>query len=291
MILVTGANGKTGRAVINSLLPKGEAIRALVHRSEQIPQLQTLGVSDVIAGEMGDVDVIKKTLDGVRAVYFICPAMHPEEAAIGNEMINASREVGLEHFVYHSVLHPQLSKLPHHHEKLKVEEILIESGLNYTIMHPGMYMQNILDLWKRIEQQKVYAVPFGTSTLLSMVDLEDVAEAASIVLTGNGHYASSYDLCGPEALSAVKIAEVLGIQLGSTIKAESIPIDIWEQHARGFGLGDYQVSTLSAMFRHYAQYGFQGNPNVLSWLLGRPTTSFAAFIERTIMLQTASDGQ
>lgn len=286
MILVTGANGKTGRAVIHSLLPKNEAIRALVHRREQIPQLQTLGVSDVIAGDMGDVDVIKRALDGVRAIYFICPAMHPDEAAIGNELINVSRIAGLEHFVYHSVLHPQLSKLPHHREKLKVEEILIESGVNYTIMQPGMYMQNILDLWKRIEQQKVYAVPFGISTHLSMVDLEDVAEAASIVLAGKGHYGSIYELCGPEAISAVKMAEVLKTHLGSAIRAETIPIDIWEQLARSSGLGDYQVTTLSTMFRYYAQYGFQGNPNILSWLLGMPATSFAAFIERTIMQQT-----
>jgi hypothetical protein len=60
-----------------------------------------------------------------------------------------------------------------------------------------------------------------------------------------------------------------------------VSLETWERRARESGLGDYQVETLVKMFRYYECYGFWGNPRVLSWLLGRPPTTFAAFVERS----------
>jgi len=62
MILITGANGKTGRAIIKALLTKGERIRAFVHRTEQIQQIESLGVMEVVAGDMMDQKAIDEHL-------------------------------------------------------------------------------------------------------------------------------------------------------------------------------------------------------------------------------------
>lgn len=285
MILVTGASGKTGEAVTRSILGKGRKVRVLVHRPEQISRMQSMGGHDVIAGDMRDRNAMDRALDGVRAMYHICPAVHPDESVIGKEMIAAALSAGVDHFVYHSVLHPQLEALSHHRQKLLVEEHLIESGLRYTIMQPAIYMQNVLEFWERIVQQGVYEAPYGIHAHLSMVDLEDVAEAASIVLTEPGHGAATYELSGTDALSAVEMAITLGQLLGRSVRAEDLPLDLWETQARSSGLGDHQVKTLSAMFRHYAENGFLGNSNVLTWVLRRPPTDFAAFVERTMQQQ------
>jgi uncharacterized protein YbjT (DUF2867 family) len=289
MILVTGASGKTGQAVTRSILGKGEKVRVLVHRPEQISRMQSIGVHDVTAGDMRDRNAMDRALDGVRAMYHICSAVNPDESVIGKEVIAAALSAGVDHFVYHSVLHPQLEALPHHRQKLRVEEHLIESGLRYTIMQPAIYMQNVLEFWERIVQQGVYATPYGIQAHLSMVDLEDVAEVASIVLTEPGHAAATYELSSAEALSSVEIATTLGQLLGRTVRAEDMPLDLWGARVRSSGLGDYQVKTLSAMFRHYAENGFLGNPNVLTWLLRRPSTGFAAFLERTMRQQMPKD--
>jgi len=114
-----------------------------------------------------------------------------------------------------------------------------------------------------------------------MVDLEDVAEAAAAVLTEPGHVGAVYELAGTEVLSQAEVATILGQQLGRPVRAEAVPLETWERRARESGLGDYQVETLVKMFRYYERYGFWGNPRVLSWLLGRPPTTFAAFIERS----------
>jgi NAD(P)H dehydrogenase (quinone) len=178
------------------------------------------------------------------------------------------------------VLHPQTGAMPHHWQKLRTEELLLEAGLPYTILQPAAYMQNVLAYWDQIVQQGVYAVPYATETRLGMVDLEDVAEAAAIVLTEKGHAGATYELASADVLSPVEVAAVLERQLARPVRAQAVPLDLWERGARASGVGDYPVETLLQMFRYYEHYGFSGNPQVLTWLLRRPPATFAGFIER-----------
>src|SRR3989304_6140188 len=106
MILITGAGGKTGRAVMRALISKGEPVRALVHRSDQIQRVDSLGVREVLAGDMNSASKMDRAVRGVRAIYHICPNVSPDEVSIGQTAIAAARAAGIEHFVYHSVLHP-----------------------------------------------------------------------------------------------------------------------------------------------------------------------------------------
>ncbi|MDH4135958.1 MAG: NmrA family NAD(P)-binding protein [Anaerolineae bacterium] len=281
MILVTGAAGKTGRAVIQSLVAKRVTVRALAHRPAQVRLVEEIGAREVVVGDMRLQATMDQAAQGVRAVYHICPNVSPDEVAIGQVAIMAARSAGVEHFVYHSVLRPQIEAMPHHWQKLRVEEQLFESGLSYTILQPAAYMQNVLAHWDQIMVQGVYPVPYAVETRLGMVDLEDVAEAAAVVLTEPGHAGAVYELAGAEVLSQVEVATILGQQLGHPVRAETVPLETWERRARESGLGDYQVETLVKMFRYYECYGFWGNPHVLSWLLGRSPTTFATFVERS----------
>jgi len=158
---------------------------------------------------------------------------------------------------------------------------LFESGLFYTILQPAAYMQNVLAHWDQVMEQGVYPVPYAVETRLGMVDLEDVAEAAAVVLTEPGHAGAICELAGAEVLSQVEVAVILSQQLGRPVRAEAVPLETWERRARESGLGDYQVETLVKMFRYYERHGFWGNPRILGWLLGRPPTTFAAFVERS----------
>lgn len=282
MILITGAAGKTGRAVIRALVSRGQSVRALVRRPEQAQPVQEFGVQEVVSGDLRDPAAVGQATRGVRAVYHICPNMHPDEAAIGQIVIAAARSAGVQHFVYHSVLHPQVEAMPHHWLKMRVEEQLFESGLSCTILQPAAYMQNVLAQWNSIVQDGIYPVPYRIETRLGMVDLDDVAEAAAIVLTEAGHAGATYELAGAEALSQIEVASVLAGCLDRPVRAETVPLETWEQRARASGLGSYQIETLVKMFRYYGQYGFWGNAQVLGWLLGRPPTTFAAFCQKAL---------
>ncbi len=280
MILVTGAGGKTGRVVLKALAARGEAVRAFVHREEQASAVRALAAQEAVVADMRDEATLRRALEGVRAVYHICPNVNPDEQVIGNLAIGAARSTGVERFVYHSVLHPHIKAMPHHWNKLRVEEALLESGLPFTILQPTAYMQNVLAGWEAIVERGVYSVPYPVETRLSLVDLEDVAEAAAIVLTEPGHAGATYELVGTEAMTQVEVAKGLSQKLGRTVRAEAQSVETWERWARASGMGDYQIETLIKMFRYYERFGLTGNPHVLGWLLRRPPTTFEAFVAR-----------
>lgn len=257
-------------------------MRALVHHESEVASLRALGAGEVVAGDLRNPGEMEPAMKGAAAVYHICPAVQPDEAEIGQNMIMAAQNAGVERFVYHSVMHPQISALPHHAKKLRVEDALIQSGMAFTILQPSSYMQNILEGWDRIVKEGEYATLYGLSAHMSLVDLDDVGEAAARVLTEDGHEAATYELCGPEALTAAAMAETLSSHLGRTVTPVDVPIDQWEARMRTDTHNDYEPTTLATMFRYYAQHGFTGNPRVLTMLLNHPPTTFAEFAARRL---------
>ncbi len=282
LILVTGASGKTGQAVVRALAQAGVATRALVHRQEQVAPLQELGATDVVVGDLRDDQSLREALQGIDAVYHICPPVQPDEAAIGQRMIALASEAHVARFVYHSVLHPQIEAMPHHAQKLRVEMALIQSNLPFTILQPAAFMQNLREIWSRIVEQGIFASFFGLHAGMSLVDLDDVAEVAVRVLTEDGHLFATYELSGPAVLIAAEIAGTLSQTLGRPVTAENLDIDKWAQRMRNHGMPDHGVQTLATMFRYYEQHGLTGNPHVLTMLLKRPPTDVAGFIARML---------
>lgn len=287
MILITGAGGKTGRTLVKAL-SGSEAVIALVHREPQVSVLKSLGADKVIAGDMRDEAVIRSALQGVRAVYHVCPNMSPDETIIGNLVITEARrarQAGVEHFVFHSVLHPHTEKMNHHWRKLRVEEMIFESGLPFTILQPAPYMQNLLAGWKSIVEDGVLRVPYSVNSKFSFVDLEDVAEAAKIVLAGSNHLNAIYELAGTSPMSHVEVAEIFGRALKRDVRAEREEIGGWRLRVQG--MSEYAIENLVRMFEYYDQWGLAGNPTVLRWLLGREPSSLERFFDRTVKANDA----
>jgi len=282
MILVTGASGKTGKAIIAALAAKREQVRAFVHHPDQARAVVEQGAAQAVVGDLRDEAALTSAMEGARSVYHICPNVSPEEIAIGQAAIAAARSAGVEHFAYHSVLHPQAEAMTHHWNKLRVEELLFASGLPFTIVQPTAYMQNILAGWKLITEQGIYAVPYPAETRLSLVDLEDVAAAVANILTEVGHTRAVYELVGTPGLQQSDVAQTLATSLNRPVRVERISIDTWREQAVAAGQGQYQVETLVKMFHYYEQYGMCGNANVLSWLLRRAPQTLIGFMERTV---------
>ena len=282
MILITGAGGKTGRALIKAL-PKTEGICAFVYREEHVSIVKELGADKVVVGDMHDRSAIQSAMQGARSVYHICPNMNPDEFGIGKLAIDEARKAGVEHFVYHSVLHPQTGKMNHHWQKMRVEEMLFESGLPFTILQPAPYMQNLLAGWKSISEDGVLRIPYSINSKFSFVDLEDVAEAAQTVLTEPGYSHAIYELVGTLPMSHVEIAEICSGVLKREVRAEKEEIRVWRLRAeRNLGMSEHALENLVKMFEYYDQWGLTGNPNVLRWVLKRAPTSLGVFIHRIV---------
>ncbi len=281
MILITGAGGKTGRTLIKAL-SKVESICAFVHREEHVSIAKSLGAEKVIVGDMRDKSAIRSAMQSVRAVYHVCPNMSPDEKVIGKLVIGVARESEVERFVYHSVVHSQTEKMTHHWQKLRVEEMIFESGLPFTILQPALYMQNLLAGWKSIVENGILRVPYSVDSKFSFVDLEDVAEAAKVVLTEPNHENAVYELAGTLPLSHVVVAEIFSRLLKRNVRAAKEEISDWRLRAERNSMDEHAIENLLKMFEYYDQSGLAGNPNVLRWLLKREPKSLESFIERTI---------
>jgi uncharacterized protein YbjT (DUF2867 family) len=279
MILLTGASGKTGKSLVK-VLSKAESVCAFVHREDQISVAQSLGAEKVIVGDLRDETTLHLAMEGARAVYHICPNMSPDETVIGNLVIRAAKKAGVGHFVYHSVLHPQIEVMNHHWQKMRVEEMLCESGLPFTILQPAPYMQNLLAGWKNIFADGVLRIPYSVHSKFSFIDLEDVAEVARVVLTEPNHLSATYELIGTPMLSHVDVAEILSRVLNRNVRAEKEEISNWR--SRMGGISVYALENLVSMFEYYDQWGLTGNPNVLKWILKREPTSLKMFADRIV---------
>jgi uncharacterized protein YbjT (DUF2867 family) len=282
MILVTGAAGKTGLAVIRSLAARGVQVRGLIHQENYRSSVIEAGAESAILGDLLSEEDIRKAMEGIQAVYHIPPNVHPREVDIGRLVIQEAFRECVDHLVYHSVLHPQLEDMPHHWLKLRVEEQLIASGLPFTILQPTAYMQNISNQLENINREGVYEVPYSVNTRLCLVDLLDVAEVAAIVLTEGTHIGAVYQLVGTGLTSQDEIASLLSKLLGHEINAVQVSLEDWQEQVAESGLGSYQVSTLVKMFLHYQNHGFSGNPRMLHWLLGRQPTTLKECLSREI---------
>jgi uncharacterized protein YbjT (DUF2867 family) len=282
MILVTGAGGKTGRAVISALAKKKQLVRALVHREEQVHRVESSGATEVQVGDMGSSDTLERALDGAESVYHICPNVHQDEFQVGKSIVASAVSAKVGHFVFHSVLHPQIESMPHHWMKMRVEELLLGSGLRFTILQPAPYMQNLQGQLSDIVERGIYSVPYSANAPMSLVDLEDVGEAAANVLTNPAHVGASYELAGPEILTPNQMAEILSRHLNRVVHVAQISLETWRHQAETARLGGYQIETLEKMFAYYNRNGLWGNPLTLKTLLGRQPTSFSEYVERTI---------
>jgi len=284
MILVTGAGGKTGRILIKTF-SSVENVRAFVYRNEFVSVARSLGAEDVFVGDLCDKSAVHSAMQGIQAVYHICPNMSPDEELIGKLVIDAARDVGVEHFVFHSVLHPQTEKMKHHWGKMHVEEMLFESGLPFTILQPAPYMQNILVGWQHIIEDGILRVPYSIHSKFSFIHLEDLAEAAKNVLTEPNHQNTIYELAGTLPMSHAEVADILSHMLNRGVKAEREELENWKLRMRG--ISTYAVENLESMFKYYDKWGLVGNPNVLRWILKREPVSFEGFIDGILKEQSA----
>lgn len=287
MILVTGAAGKTGRAVIAASADQGSVVRALVHRPEHEDLVRAAGAADVQVGDQRDARVLADALRGIAAVYHIAPNVHPDEVLMGERFLTACRLHRVRRVVYHSVIHPQIEAMPHHWNKLQVEQQLVASEAEWTILRPAPYLQNVLAYLDEVRETGRYRVPYDTTRPAWMVDLADVADVAASTLVEERHVYGAYDLSGPEGLAADGVAATLQRHLDRTVVAERVDPDVWRDgDARD--LPPPARDTLHAMFRHYDDHGVPGNPTVLAALLGRRPCDLEDVLRREI--GTTGDG-
>lgn len=290
MFLVIGAGGPCGRSVSRALKRRNAPIRGFVRNAAQVGSLTESGIDEVVVGDLRSVSDIRKALAGVAGVFHIGPRYMPEEAAIGVTMVEEALSAGVPKFAYLSALHPIASHMLQHDAKRIVEERLVRSDLDFTILQPARFMQNIAFFWKMIHERSTYIEPSGTQTMMSLVDFDDVAEVAAIALTEDTLSRGSFQLSSAGEMSRAMMAETIGAVLGRPIGAAPCSFQDWAA-AVGWVDHPYLKDAMRRMFEYYDAYGFRcGNDLCLRTILGRPPNTFRQFMERFSAAQAAAHG-
>lgn len=298
-VLVTGANGRTSRHVVRALLdaPNPPPLRLLVHSGSSISALKSdfssLASQDspheIIVADYLVPSELRPALTGIHTVFYNGPAFASQETAMGIAMIDMAKECGVQHFVFCSVLHALRSKMLNHKVKLpcvfypfrfdnvfdmlmtmdvnliRVEEYLIESNLNYTILQPTHMMQNT-NLANTLRSSNL-SLPYSPSTLQGFLDLHDLAEvtrsiiASTLPSSGSPtynpelHNRARYELLGENRLYtdvAKVIARAAGKDEGA-IGCQQIPrADVLKMAPPHFQT-DYAQDAFARMLFYYDQ--------------------------------------
>ncbi len=196
MILITGASGNAGGAVLREVLQSGTAaVRAMVRSKEEAAKVPQ-GATAVIA-DFADKQSLSRALEGVDTVYLVCSPVR-ELVELESNMIDACRQAGVKHVVLNSALGAgDFSKsFPSWHRK--VENKLKASGMAYTILRPNGFMQNLIAYFApSIRAQGVFYQSTGNAKI-SHIDLRDIAAAAaSILRSPSQHVGKIYELKRP----------------------------------------------------------------------------------------------
>ena len=285
-ILVTGAGGMTGKAIIKALQPQNVEIRAMVHRDSQREEIISVGATEAVVGDVLNPDDVRRAVAGVDKIYHICNVANPQEDVIGHIVIDEVRRQQVVHFVYHSVLHALLSGMLHHKRKQAVEKYLVDSGMAYTILQPAALMQNLRTGFDILKHKGIFPQKFFVTdrTRMNLVSLDDVAEIAAKVLTGTGHEYATYEICGPQNLSLADMLSSMESVLHCPITPQFIPDEMFAGRLREAGKLEEVIQTLLTMFRHYNERGFMGNAQSATILLGRVPVSLNEFLMNELIL-------
>ena len=280
MILVTCATGKTGKAIVKALVSADRPVRAMARQETSKVIAKEMGATEVFIGDLAVKEEVARAMDGVSTVYYIAPNMDPNERLNGDNVIAACQSNNVSHLVFHSVLHTQIEALPHHWERHFVEQSILNSKVPFSILQVGSYMQNMLPLWGKMLESGTHRMAYDIDAPMSLVDLDDVAEAATKVIDNDEYKNGIFELAGP-SITLFEKAQILTSVLGRKIIAEKEPLTNFLEHGKAIGFNKFTLSTMAKMFPYYDEHGLVGSDKTLGWILGRRPTTFETFVRRT----------
>jgi len=255
-VLVTGATGRQGGAVIRHMLPKGWKLRALTRKTDgaDAQRLKDQGI-EVVKGDMEDPASLERALRGVYAVYSVQDFWSvgaKREVQQGKNMADAARKAGVEHFVYSSVGGAERnSGIDHWESKWEVENYVRKLGLPATMIRPAAFMENYY-----IDQVEIGILkgklmdPIRADKPYQTIASDDIGAFVALAFERPKEFiGTELEVAGSE-LTNLEAAQVFGRVLGKPVKFQKLPMLM----VRLFlGKEFYQ------MFRWFNQVGFKAD--------------------------------
>ena len=277
-LLIAGATGTNGRALIKQL--QGHPTirpRAIVRDVDSAKELFGDTI-ELIAGDLSDSDSLRRAFNEVDKAYIVT-AIQPNSLQLFENFYTVAKEVGVSQLVKYSGLgasEESPSEVIHQHGVS--DKALQESGLNYTILRPNSFHQNMLLQANSIVESDTFYLPLGDARQ-SIIDVRDIAEITVNILSNSGHNNRLYNLTGPESLNFHNIAEIIGELRGKPVTYVPISASRAQEAMFNQGMSEWSVKAIADLQRLFATGAFGDVLPDTEMLLGRKPTTFRKFAE------------
>lgn len=241
-VLVTGASGQQGGAVLNVLLARGHQVRALTRKpdSEWAASVASRGV-EVVSGDFTDQESLVRAATGVDTIFLMTTFMEAgidAEIEQGLAMVEAANQANVGHLVFTSVASAdKATGIPHFDSKFKVEEAIIASGISYTIVAPVFFMENITSPWYLPGiLDGTLAMPMPADAAIQQIAVETIGQfVASIIERRESVFGKRFDIASDEK-TGEEVAQILSEKLGRTISYAGFSPDALREENEDFAI-------------------------------------------------------
>jgi uncharacterized protein YbjT (DUF2867 family) len=270
MILVTGATGNIGSELVKLLVAKGEAVRVISRDEKKVSHLDP-AVERVI-GDRHDPSIVRKAAQGADKVFMLAVLFDKNHEA-DRLLIEEAKQAGAKQIVMVSSHAVQLEgnligRL--HREK---EELIEQSGVPWTFLHPGGFMSNSLQWADVIKSQSKVFNPMGKGKTAPIAPY-DIAAVAAVALTSSGHVGEAYGLTGGELVSTPEQVEILSKVIGKPIECVDIPAEVAAERAIASGLPEALVKSLAQLWEQVRKETYTFHTNEVERLTGKHAQTF-----------------
>jgi uncharacterized protein YbjT (DUF2867 family) len=282
MILVTGANGRPGSAVVREFARHGEPVRALVRDPKNAAALRELPGVDVRHGDMLWPETLQDALAGVDRALMISNA-GPELLEVQCTFIDAAIKAGVSHIVKFSGkdsidgFDPEKFRSSRSHEQ--VQRYLTASGTSWTVLRPSQFMQVYFEEVPDIVDSGELRLPLGDTTL-APVDIEDIAKVAHAVLTTSGHEGRTYVMTGPEVLTMAEVADRIADAIGKPVIYRNVSTEDKKRAWLEAGYPPPRANAFAQLFEERSRLGRSTADLSTHERFGIEPTTFAQFARR-----------
>jgi len=241
-VLVTGATGQQGGAVVRALIARGHRVKALSRNpdSDGAKRLAAAGV-EVVAGDLDDGASVVKAASGVDTMFLMGNSYEAgveAETRQGILAADAAKAAGIGHLIYSSVGDAdKKTGVPHFDSKYLVEKHVAGLGIPYTISAPVAFMENTVAPWAIGGlRQGVYAAALPPARLLQQITLDDIGAFVAVLAERREQvFGKRFDIAGDE-LSGEQQAKILSEALGRPIRYQELPIAAIRQQSEDTAL-------------------------------------------------------
>ena len=270
MIVVTGASGHLGHFAVGQLLAKGEKVIAAARTTEKARDLAGKG-AEVRHADYEKPETLEPAFRGAEKMLLVSASEVGKRARQHRAIIDAAKKAGVRHIVYTSLTRADASPMKLATEHAETEAYLRASGIPFTILRNGWYIENYTDQLGSILQLGTLYSAAGEGKV-SAATREDYAAAAVAVLTSSGHEGKIYEL-GGESLTLAQIAEKISAWAGRSIPHVSLPFDAYKGALLKAGLPEAFADVLADADVGLAAGALEVTSGDLEKLLGRPPTT------------------